>query len=447
MSAAVDTREAMQSETRTMALAGIVARVFNAGVVFLTQVLFARMMGASEFGVYATANTLMLLVAAFATLGLVAMPQRFWPEYEGAGDGARLRGLARFASWGPFAIGSVFALGGALLAVLARDLISPQVATATCIAMLTVPAMASLDVVEGIALTKAWKGLAYGVAFVLRPLIVPLVFLGAWLAGVSPHATLSMASLVAATWLAALLLLILVRRKIGTTLPKGSVITEHRRWIMAGLPVMLIDGVFILMTSTDVVLLSVFHDDLEVGAYSAAARLVALVAFVHHGITWASGHHFSALYTAGNHAELAAYAAKTTRWTFLPSVAAAILMALAAPLFLMLFGKDFEGGGIITAVLLLGLLARAAVGPAEQLLVMTDNQIACAYAYGWAFVVNIGFCLVLVPAYGGVGAALSTACGYAAATLIIAREVKMRLGFSVHIFALMRKHATAATHG
>jgi O-antigen/teichoic acid export membrane protein len=447
MSAAVDTSEAMQSETRTMALAGVAARIFNAGVVFLTQILFARAMGASDFGVYATANTLMLLVAAFATLGLIVMPQRFWPEYEAAGDGARLRGLARFASWGPFAIGSVFALGGALAAVLARDLISPQVATATCIAMLTVPAMASLDVVEGIALTKAWKGLAYGVAFVVRPLIVPLVFLCAWLAGVSPDATLAMASLVAATWVAAFVLLVLVRRKIGAVLPKGATISEHRRWIATGLPMMMIDGVFILMTSTDVVLLAIFHSDLEVGAYSAAARLVALVAFVHHGITWASGHHFSALYTAGNRAELAAYAAKTTRWTFLPSVAAAILMALAAPLLLLLFGKGFEGGGIITAVLLLGLLTRAAVGPAEQLLVMTDNQIACAYAYAWALVVNLGFCLVLVPAYGGVGAALSTACGYAAATLIIAREVRLRLGFSVHIFALMGQPSTVPTHG
>ena len=447
MGIAVDSSEEMQSETRTMAFAGVVARIFNAGVVFLTQVLFARMMGASEFGIYATANTLMLLVAAFATLGLAVMPQRFWPEYEGKSDTARLRGLARFASWGPFAIGSVFALGGALAAVLARDLISPSVATATCIAMLTVPAMASLDVIEGIALTKAWKGLAYGVAFVVRPLIVPLVFLCTWLAGVSPDATHAMASLVVATWVAAFLLLVLVRRRIGAILPRGDAVHEHRRWVRTGLPVMLIDGVFILMTSTDVVLLAIFHNDIEVGAYSAAARLVALVAFVHHGITWASGHHFSALYHAGKTAELAAYAAKTTRWTFLPSVAAAVLMALLAPLLLMLFGKGFEGGGVITAVLLLGLLARAAVGPAEQLLVMTDNQIACAYAYGWAFVVNFALCLVLVPVYGGVGAAFSTACGYAAASLIIAREVKARLGFSVHIFALLRQRSQVPQHG
>jgi O-antigen/teichoic acid export membrane protein len=437
MQAEASSSVAMESETRAMALAGVLARVFNAGLVFLTQVLFARLMGAAEFGVYSTANTIMLLVAGFATLGLVAMPQRFWPEYEATGDQARQRGLMRFASWAPFAIGSVFALAGCAAAHLASPLISPAVATAACLAMLTVPALVTLDVVEGVALAKAWKALAYGVAFVLRPLIVPLIFAGAWLMGVQADAALAVTALVAATWLCALVLLVLVRRKVAALLHKGPAAEERRRWILAGLPVMLIDGAFLLMTSTDILLLTIFRDDATVGAYSAAARLIALVAFVHQGLTWASAHHFSALHAAGDRDAMAAYAARTTRWTFLPSLAGACVVALAAPLLLMAFGKGFEEGGAITAVLLLGLLARAAVGPAEQLLVMTDHQIASAYAYAWAFVVNLGLGLALVPAYGAIGAAVSTACAYLAASLIVAREVKTRLGFHVHVLALM----------
>ncbi len=429
-----------------MALAGVAARVFNAGVMFLTQVLFARVLGVSEFGIYATANTIMLLVAGFATLGLVAMPQRFWPEYESAGQDAYLRGLARFASWAPLLIGSGLALGGAGLTLLMRDILSPPVATATCVALLTIPALASLDVVEGIALTKAWKGLAYGLAFVVRPMIVPLVFALAWLGGVKPDSTLAVASLVIATWIAALLLLILVRRKLRHALPKGPFTEERGRWIKAGLPVMLIDGAFMLMTSTDILLMSLYQSDAAVGIYSAAARLVALVAFVHSGLTWASAHHFSHLHQTGDVHGLAAYAAKTTIWTFLPSLGAALIIALAAPVLLMLFGRDFQGGGVVTAILLLGLLARAAVGPAEQLLVMTDNQNACAYAYGWAFVVNLGFCLALIPHYGGLGAAASTAIAYLAASIIIAREVRLRLGFDVDVLSVIRRKRHGLVH-
>jgi O-antigen/teichoic acid export membrane protein len=433
-------------ETRVMALAGVAARVINAGVVFLTQVLFARALGVSEFGVFATANTLFLLVAGFATFGLAITPQRFWPQYEATGDMARLRGLGRFAMTAPLLLGAGLAALGAGLIWLFREALGPPVAVAAMLAMIAVPAQASLDVVEGIALARAWKGLAYGVAFVIRPLLVPLLFMVAWLSGASMSAPLAITALAAATWCAALLLMLLVGLKLRRELGPGPAATEPRLWLLAALPVMLIDGAFMLMTTADIILLTVLRDDAEVGVYSAAARLVALVAFVHAGLTWASGHHFSALHQAGDRMGLAAYAAKTTRWTFLPSVCAAALAALAAPFALMLFGKDFSGGGGITALLLLGLLARASVGPAEQLLVMTDNQIAAAYAYAWAFVLNVGLGTAFIPAWGGIGAAAATAIAYMAAAAIIAREVRLRLGFRVSIVAAMRLRPAGAAH-
>jgi O-antigen/teichoic acid export membrane protein len=433
-------------ETKAMATASIVARVINAGLVFLTQILFARVMGVGEFGIYATANTWMLLVSGVATLGLVAMPQRFLPEYELAKDDARIRGLIRFATWGPIMIGTLFMLSGVAVIMMARPVISAPVALTTSVALLVVPALVSINVMEGIALTKAWKGLAYGINFIVRPLVAPLVFLGAWYAGVTANSVLAMAALAVGAWCAALLLLYLIWNRYRPLLASGPTVQERNRWLKAGLPVMLIDGAFMLMTSTDVIILSLYHAEAEVGTYSAAARLVALVAFVHYGLTWASGHHFSALHAAGKRDELARYSARTSNWTFLPSVVAATVIALAAPSLLLLFGKEFGGGGLITSVLLLGLLARASVGPAEQLLVMTDNQMRCAYAYAWAFGANIVLCLLLVPAYGGIGAAASTALSYLTASLLVEREVRHKLGFPVHVLTLALRPRAKVAH-
>ncbi len=438
--------DAIERETRAMALAGVAARVVNAGLAFLTQVLFARLMGPAEFGVSATAMTLMLLVAGVATLGLAPMAQRFWPEYEAAGDAARLRGLLRFALWAPLALGAAFAAAGCLLVTLMAPLLSPAVAAATCLALLAVPAQASLDVVEGVALAKGWKLLSYGSAFVLRPLLVPLIFLVAWLAGAKADAGLAALASAGATGFAALILLALVGPKAARLVGRGPVVEERGRWLKAGLPVMLMEAAFLLTTSTDIVLLAIFRDDATVGAYGAASRLVALVAFIHAGLTWASGHHFSALHAAGDDARLADYAARAARWTFWPSLALAIVVALAAPLLLMLFGKGFEGGAAITGLLLLGLLARAAAGPAEQLLVMTDNQDACAYAYAWAFIVAVGFGVVMVPLHGALGAAACTALAYLTASLIVAREVRERLGFHVHLLSLAVAPRRSAAH-
>ncbi len=443
---AVPAADQRADETRVMALAGVGARVVNAGLVFLTQILFARAMGVADFGVWAAANTIYLLIAGFAAMGLAILPQRFWPQYAAAGDVARLRGLTRFAVVAPIAIGMIFAAIGAISVWQFGTRLSAPVAAVTLLAMLAIPAQASLDVVEGIALARAWKLLAYGVAFVLRPLLVPLIFGLAWMSGIGAGPGAAMLALAAATWIGAAILIAAVLWKLRPELGRGPAIMEQRLWLTACLPVMLIDGAFLLMTSTDIVLLTLLRSEAEVGVYAAAARLVALVAFVHAGLTWASGHHFSALHQAGDRAGLAAYAARTTRWTFLPSVGAAVAIAAAAPLMLMVFGRDFAGGGAVTAVLLVGLLARAAVGPAEQLLAMTDNQIAAAYAYAWAFVVNLGVGLALVPAWGGMGAAVATALAYGAAAAILAREVRLRMGFGVDILTALRGGAARAAH-
>jgi O-antigen/teichoic acid export membrane protein len=439
-----ETEAARARETRMMALAGVGARVVNAGVVFLTQILFARVLGVAEFGAFATANTLFLLAGGIATFGLVVAPQRFWPELEARADRPGLRGLARFCMVAPLMLGSGLAALGAGLILLFGERLGEAAMSAGLIAMVVVPAQASLDVVEGIALARAWKGLAYGVAFVLRPLLVPAAFIGALAFGVAADARHAVATLAAATWLSAAVLIVLIWLKLRRELGAGPARMEPGPWLRAVIPVMLVDGAFMLMTCADILLLTLMRDDAEVGVYAAAARLVALVAFVHSGLTWASGHHFSALHQAGDRAGLAAYAARTTRWTFLPSLAAAGLVALAAPFALMLFGKGFEGGGTVTALLLLGLLARAAVGPAEQLLIMTDNQMAAAYAYAWAFVLNVGLGLALIPQWGGAGAALATALAYAAAAAIVAREVRLRLGFPVSVMAARGASAAGA---
>jgi O-antigen/teichoic acid export membrane protein len=197
------------------------------------------------------------------------------------------------------------------------------------------------------------------------------------------------------------------------------------------LPVLLVDGVFLLMTSIDMIALSLLAPAGEVGVYGAAARIVALVAFVHYGMTWATGHHFSALNEAGDPAVMARYARRMAVWTLLPSLGAAVVVLLLAPLLLAMFGKAFAGGVTVTAILLAGLVARAAMGPAEQLLIMTDNQFECAYAYGWGLVLNTALSFWLIPSLGALGAAIGAATGYLAASALIVAAVHRCLGFVV----------------
>jgi O-antigen/teichoic acid export membrane protein len=81
-------------------------------------------------------------------------------------------------------------------------------------------------------------------------------------------------------------------------------------------------------------------------------------------------------------------------------------------------------------------LARAAIGPIEKLLSMIGQQRLCAGAYALAFVLNFGLCVILVPRFGGYGAAASTAIALVFETVLLFWIMRY-LGF--HVLAWGRR--------
>jgi O-antigen/teichoic acid export membrane protein len=81
-------------------------------------------------------------------------------------------------------------------------------------------------------------------------------------------------------------------------------------------------------------------------------------------------------------------------------------------------------------------MARASVGPSERLLNMVGQQRACALIYACAFATNLILCLVLIPRFGLLGAACSTATAVVCESVLLFVVTKRRLG--LHIFIIGR---------
>ncbi len=106
-------------------------------------------------------------------------------------------------------------------------------------------------------------------------------------------------------------------------------------------------------------------------------------------------------------------------WTLFPSLAGATAMlALGHPI-LWLFGTEFTAGYPLMFVLVLGLLARAAVGPAQGLLVATGHQNLTAAVMAVTVACNGGLNLLLIPQWGLMGAAAATATAFALESLTL----------------------------
>jgi O-antigen/teichoic acid export membrane protein len=195
-------------------------------------------------------------------------------------------------------------------------------------------------------------------------------------------------------------------------------------------------GIYTLLTTTDVLVLQQFRPSDEVAHYYAASKTLTLVTFVYFAVAASAGHRFAAYHIAGDREGLARFAAQTIKWIFWPSLGAVLLiLALGKPM-LWLFGPSFTEAYPVMFVLAVGLLARAAVGPAERLLTMVGQQKICAVAYTGALAVNLIGCFALAKPYGGMGVAAATSAAFVVESVLLFWIAKRRLG--LHLFVWKR---------
>jgi O-antigen/teichoic acid export membrane protein len=223
-------------------------------------------------------------------------------------------------------------------------------------------------------------------------------------------------------------------RRLSRQFAPGPRRYEVLKWFSTAIPIFMVEGFYLLLTYTDVLMLQQFRPPDEVGIYYAAAKTLALVAFVYFSVSAATAPRFSEYHVAGDRDRLAAFLANTIQWTFWSSlIATAVILALGHDV-LRLFGPHFVNGYPLLFILAVGLLARAAVGPAERLLNMVGEQRVCALVYATAFAVNVAACVGLIPFLGIRGAAIATAVAMTTESGLLFVVTRRRLGLHACIW-------------
>jgi O-antigen/teichoic acid export membrane protein len=427
-------KESKHSLTQRMASTAFVIRMTSAAIMFVSQILLARWMGDYQFGTYVYVWTWLLVIGDLVHLGVPLTAQRYVPEYTQSGAFDLLRGYLTGSCWLTFGIATATAVLGAFLVHamqgrLDRDMIMPLYFG--CVAL---PFYAFTFMIDGLARSYNWISMALLPPYILRPLTVIVVVAVLHFAGVTLDATTVTGVLAGAVWFTALIQLFQLERGLRRAVPAGPKTYAVRQWLGTSLPIIFAWGFYTLLTSTDILVLKQFRPAQEIAHYYAAAKTLALVSIIYFAVAAAAAHRFTSLHVAGDHAGLKAFASGTVLWIFWPSMAATlVILALGRPV-LMLFGPDFAAGYPVMAILAVGQLARATIGPAERLLNMLNQQWICALAYAAAFTVNIVGCFVLAPAYGGVGAASATAAAFLAETILLFLIARYRLGLHMFIW-------------
>ncbi len=218
----------------------------------------------------------------------------------------------------------------------------------------------------------------------------------------------------------------------------GAKQKETKFWLITAFPILLVESVVLFLQNTDVLVLSQYHPPEDIAQYYAALKTINLITFVHFAVANAVANRFSAYEARGDKERLAAFIRQSVKWTFCPSLGAAVLLlAMGKPL-LWLFGPEFTNAYPVMFILAIGLVIKSMFGPAEYVLNMLGEQKLCAALLFLTALINLALNFLLIPHYGLIGAASATALSLTLAAVFFFITVKVRL--KINIFALGSKH-------
>ncbi len=197
-------------------------------------------------------------------------------------------------------------------------------------------------------------------------------------------------------------LALVYRRFVG--LQVGLDLHFSARQMKVAWPLALSGALYILNNRLDILVLSLFVSEAEIGIYSAAVTVISALLLVSHAYRIAVFPAMARLFATNREAlnKLCVYSVK---YMVILSLPLAVLLPFSGALISTVLGNEFRSTSQILAVMawLLPLLFLNV--PIARLLVVADRQRIAASSMTLQLVANTALCLILVPKYGTLGAA------------------------------------------
>ena len=422
------------SVARRLAGAAFLIRVVSAVIAFVSQIVLARWLGGFQFGIYVYAWTWVLLIGGMVDLGLGSASQRFIPEYIEQKRFALLRGFLGGSRWLASIIATAIAAAAAFVVTVLSSHIAPSSVWPLYLACAALPICGMAQVQSGIARSYDWINLGLSPAYVLRQILLLVLFGFAFALGLPMNAVTATFTAAASWWAVTIGQFIVLNRRLAKAVESGPKAYAVRSWLSTSTPIFVVEAFFLLLTYSDVLVLQLFRPPNEVGIYYAASKTMALVAFIYFSVAQTLAHKFAEYHVAGERKRLADFLAVAVRMTFWPSLGSILVLLVLGKPMLRMFGHEFVSGYYLMFILAIGLLARAAVGPAERLLNMLGERRSCALIYGGSFAINIALCFLLIPGFGIAGAAIANAITLVCESVSLFFVAKFRLALHCFVF-------------
>lgn len=402
------------------------ARLFGAGVIFLAQAAIARFWGAEILGEYLLIIATVNIVAVVMPLGFANVSTYFAAEYSSRGEGGLLRGFI-LRTYGHIGVTALLLLvaGYPLAAMFGEPgkVLTEHWLPACLMAVATAVVYCNCALLVG--LKRPFAGFFADTIF--RPMLVALCFAIVALAGdaAARFAELIWLLAIGFTVIAAVQFVWVLRAVRQVPQPTSAAPAEWKRWWRFALPWVVIILATDFFFDIDLLILSNLLDRESLAVFGVCTRVFSLVAF---GVAAVYAVTLPEMFERSAAADREGFMRQIGEANLVASgvsIALFVVISLAGPLLLLLFGPEFQAGAGPLSVLCLTLCVRSLFGPAALVLSIHDRPYATLPAVALGIGVLALANVVLVPSYGLMGAALSALAAqsvWSAAMWLIARR-------------------------
>ncbi len=416
----------------------LVGKVISVLVNLLVQVLIVRYLTKSDYGAFAYALSLVTMASTVVTLGLDRGVSRFLALYDEEHDQRKLLGTIVLQAGVILCLGlSAVVLAIGLQGWLRSSAIDDPVAVSI---LLILVLLAPIEAYDGLMVNVFAVFARPGAIFFRRHVLTPLLRLSVVgvliLAGRDVEFLAIgyvLTGLIGVALYTGLLVRLLRQRGLLTGVRANGVSMPIRAMFAFCLPLLTTDLLFVLMNTTDVILLGRYGGAEDVAAYRVvqpAARVNQLV--------FTS---FAVLFTplmARMFARKDEEGASTLYWHTAVWVAVfsfplfALTFSFAGPLTVTLFGERYASSATYLSLLAGGYYINAALGFNGTTLRMLGLVRYSVTVSLIAAAVNVVLNFALIPRHGALGAAIATALTLVGHNAL--KQTGLRLGTGITIF-------------
>lgn len=403
---------------------GFMGTIAGTGLKYLFELIVARNLGADLFGVFFLGFTIFKLLERISTLGLHNGVLRYVSLYRGVGDVERMKGTILLS----LRIVIAVAIGIAAFMVLLSDTVAISVFNQPSLSMLLkifaigiiFTAITEIFVFS----TQAFQVIKYK-AIVrmlfepgLRILFIAIAFFLLWrLNGVVFvfDVSLVLGSILSFYYL----------NKIFPQIADKKIhpVYEGKRLLSFSWPLFFVGFFNLILVQINTLMLGYFKSSGEVGIYGAAQRTAFLIIIVLGSFNDIFAPIISDLYNRKEQEKLNNLFKIVTKWIFTASLPLFLILVLFSREILGLWGSEYTAGTVCLVIICVAQLINCSVGSVGYMIMMTGRTKVNLINTLAMFVVTIIAGLILIPRYGILGAAFSTAVSITFINLISLVEI------------------------